>query len=93
MRVQQALAERAQGGAGELSAEDVALLDQWLAERPPVPAERAKALATERANVVATRLREQHGIPAERVTVGEAPGEPVVDGKPAVEVALGAVGD
>jgi hypothetical protein len=92
-RILAALAERAEGGPGTLDADDTAVLEEWLAARPPAAADAQQALAAERAQRVAAVLREQRGIPANRVTItkdvgatgGEAPA-------PVVRLTFGATG-
>ena len=61
-RVEKALDERAHDGEGKLDAEDAAMLDHWLDERPPIPAERLRALADARLARVEDALRAEHGI-------------------------------
>ncbi|MFN8643632.1 MAG: large conductance mechanosensitive channel protein MscL [Candidatus Binatia bacterium] len=56
----------------ELSAEDAALLDQWLAEIPAPTAAELQALADARVAAVETVLRDK-GIAAERIARGPAP--------------------
>jgi hypothetical protein len=87
-RVGEALAERAAGEKGELDDDDREKLDEWLAERPDVGQDGLAKLARERSAAVATLLRERHGIPAERVTIGDPKGE-VREGEPSVVVAFG----
>ncbi len=91
-RIVQALAERATGKPGELEGDDAAQLDAWLAERPAVPPARLQTLARERAAAAAAALRDQHGVAGERLTVGDAGGEPR-EGTPAVLIGFGAAGD
>ncbi len=92
-RILAALAERAEGGPGTLDADDTAVLDEWLAARPPAAPDAQQALAAERAQRVAAVLREQRGIPANRVTiakdVGAAGGEAPA---PVVRLTFGATG-
>ena len=88
-RILDALAKRAEGKPGDLSADDAARLDGWLAERPALPADRLVALARARTDTVATAFRERHGVPANRVTAADAKGE-AREGKPSVAVAFGA---
>ena len=91
-RITQALADRAAGKPGDLDRDDRARLDEWLAARPPIAKDRLGALARARAEAVVTLLRERHGIPATRVTVGEAAGEPR-EGTPSVLIAFGGAGE
>jgi hypothetical protein len=90
LRIQKALAERATGGAGELSDDDKNLLDQWIAERPHAGAEQARALAAARANAVGALLRDRHGVPPNRVTLGDASAQVANEGEPGVRVTFGA---
>jgi hypothetical protein len=92
LRIEQALAARADGKPGELSADDARLLDEWLGERPPLAPERLRTLATERANAVVVVLRDRHGIEGKRLAVGEAKGE-TGEGQPGVAVTFGALED
>ena len=91
-RILAALGGRAEGKTAELGEDDAKRLDEWLAERPALPPERLRALATDRAAAVTGILRDRHGIQADRVTATEAKGEPR-EGVPAVLIAFTAVGE
>jgi hypothetical protein len=95
-RVRAALGARAKDEEAPLPPEDEEALDRWLAERPPIPAERLDALAQARVERVETLLRERHGVGGERVSRG-TPGEaaaPEPDapaGQPEVRLELGSL--
>lgn len=78
-RLRQALEKRARGEPVALSPEDQALYERTIAA-VPVPDERLRALARERADALRALLTTRPGIEASRVTVGE----PAADGPPAV---------
>jgi hypothetical protein len=78
-----ALEDRARGEAGELDAEDQALLARYVAA-VTVPPERLAALARARAEALRDALAAQHGVDPARLDVaGPAP-----DGAPGVVVEL-----
>lgn len=88
--IRDALAGKAKGGTAALSADQRATLDRWVGEKTVSDAELA-ALAAARAVALRTLLAKDHGVDAVRVSLGE----PAVDrdqGKPAVQVGLGAGG-
>ena len=91
-RILKALTERGEGEEGKLDDDDKAQLDEWLAERPAVKPDRLRKLASERQQAVATALRDQHGIQAERLTMAESKPE-AREGSPSVLIAFGAVGE
>ena len=74
-RVEKALDARAHDEEGKLDAEDAAMLDHWLDERPPIPAERLQALANARLARVEEALRGEHGIEPNRIARREAPAD------------------
>jgi hypothetical protein len=88
-RVEKALDDRAHDKEGKLDPEDAAMLDHWLDERPPIPAERLKALADARLARVEEALRSQHGIEPNRIARGEPPADAPPSETPAVRVELG----
>lgn len=77
-RIRAALAARAQGLPGLLSAEDEEELREYLSERPPVGAAEVAALREARLTRVANRLSDYHGVSRRRVEVErvELPGVP-----------------
>jgi hypothetical protein len=83
-RIRGYLEARADDRQPELSAEDAATLDAWLAEIPAPTEEALQALAAARLVAVETVLRDK-GIAVERVTRGAAPEEP---SKPIVAIHL-----
>lgn len=83
-RIRAYLEARANDKKPELSAEDAATLDEWLAERPAPTEEQLQALADARIAAVEKVLAEE-GIEASRVTHGAPPEEPV---KPLVRIRL-----
>ena len=89
--IRRALEARAKDAPGDLSADDAATLDRWLAERPPIASERLHALVDARLSRAEAVLRESHGIEASRVTRSEPSIEPA-DGAPAVRIELGTAG-
>lgn len=84
-RLRGALRERAEGGAGELDAEDREVLERWIAAIE-VPDERREALARQRAEAVRDALLSRHGLDAERVQLGDP-----TEGAPGVVVGLAPV--
>jgi len=74
-RIRAAIAARADDEVGELSAEDAALLQTWLDERPPPSAEQVRRLGAARLAAVTAVLADK-GIPAARITSAEPGGEP-----------------
>jgi uncharacterized protein involved in outer membrane biogenesis len=91
-RVEKALEARAHDEEGKLDPEDAKMLDHWLDERPPIPAERLKALADARLARVEEALRSQHGIEPNRIARGEPPAGAPPSETPAVRVELGPAG-
>jgi hypothetical protein len=89
--IQRALDARANDEPGELSPEDAATLDRWLAERPALAPEELRALAEGRLASVEQVLREQHGIDAQRIARRE-PAADILDAAPAVTVQIGTAG-
>jgi len=89
-RVLEALTARAAGQPGEVSAEDAKRLDGWLTDVPPPPPAELAGLASARAERAVTVLRDEHGVDASRLTVGESHVE-ASGGKAGVRVGLGAV--
>jgi hypothetical protein len=85
--IRRALAARAKDEPGQLSPEDTATLDQWLAERPPPSLDQLRALASDRVARVEKVLKEK-GIDAARISRGEVSDEPV-EGPAKVKMALG----
>lgn len=83
-RIRAYLEARARNKRPELSAEDAATLDEWLAERPAPTEEQLQALADARLAAVEKALAEE-GIEASRVTRGAPPEEPA---KPIVRIRL-----
>src|SRR5881409_577496 len=69
--------------------EDAATLERWLNERPAPTPERLRTLTAERMTRLQAVLREQHGIPSERV-VRRDPSADVAEGAPAVRFEIGA---
>ena len=90
-RIRVALEARARDESGDLDAADAEALEHWLAERPPVPAERLRDLAVSRVERIEVLLRDQHGVATERVTRGEPAAGPTED-PPAVRFEIGPVG-
>ncbi len=84
------LQARAEDESGELSAEDAATLDEWLAERPPPSPEQLQALAAARLAAVEAELRDKD-IDAARLTLA-APPPALADGAPTVSIKLQAAG-
>jgi hypothetical protein len=91
-RVEKALDERAHDKEGKLDPEDAKMLDHWLDERPPIPAERLKALADARLARVEEALRSQHGIEPNRIAQRATPADAPAGETPAVRVELGPAG-
>jgi hypothetical protein len=81
-RLRSALEERARGETPELSDEDRAALERWIAS-VTVPRERLLALARSRAETLLARMAAEHGVAATRLPLGE-PGE----GEPGVTLEL-----
>ena len=75
-RIRAALAARAQGLPGLLSAEDEEELQEYLSERPPVGAAEVHSLREARITRVANRLSDYHGVSRRRIELerGEAAG-------------------
>src|SRR5438094_2844156 len=88
-RIRTALEARAHDAKGELATEDAATLERWLNERPAPTPERLRTLTAERMTRLQAVLREQHGIPSERV-VRRDPSADVAEGAPAVRFEIGA---
>src|SRR5207247_4926168 len=88
-RIRTALEARARDAKGELAAEDAETLERWLNERPAPTPERLRTLTAERTARLQAVLREQHGIPPERVGRRD-PAAEVVEGAPAVRFEIGA---
>ncbi len=82
-RVWAALQARGRGEAGELEAEDAALLERYVAA-VEVPSSRFEALAEERAEAARRALIEESGVDAARVI----PAPPRGDGEPGVRIEL-----
>jgi hypothetical protein len=89
-RIRDYLEARVADEQPELSAEDAAQLDQWLAEVPPPTAGDLQALADARLTAVETVLVQQ-GTAAARVVRGPTPPEPP-SGAPSVTLKLQAAG-
>ncbi|MBI1816737.1 MAG: DUF748 domain-containing protein [Deltaproteobacteria bacterium] len=89
--IQHALDARANDEPGELSPDDAATLDSWLAERPAIAPEELRALANGRLAYVEQALRELHGIDAQRITRHE-PAADILDATPSVTVQIGTAG-
>lgn len=70
-RIRDALDERAAGGPGRLDADDQALLDRLVAERPPIPEDRLLALSTARLTRALELLTGRHGVARNRVSVSQ----------------------
>jgi hypothetical protein len=85
-RLRSALAERARGQTPELSDEDRAALERWIAS-VTVPRERLLALARSRAETLLARMVAEHGVATTRLPVGEP-----TEGDPAVTLELTAAG-
>jgi hypothetical protein len=85
-RIRAYLEARGEDQTAELSAEDQATLDQWLAEKPAPTDEQLRGLAAARIAAVEAVLRDK-GIVAERMSAGEPAGEPA-EGKAAVTIAF-----
>ena len=80
-RIRDALDERAAGGPGRLSADDQALLDRLVAERPPIPEDRLLALSTARLTRALELLAGRHGVARNRVSLSRTP---TLDASPGV---------
>lgn len=74
-RIRDALEERAEGGAGRLDADDQAVLDRMVAERPPIPEDRLLALSTARLTRVLDLLTGRGGVARNRVTLSRTPAQ------------------
>lgn len=81
-RLRGALKERAEGGAGQLEAEDREALDRWVAA-VEVPDERREQLALARAEAVRDVLVSDHRVDRARVRIGDP-----TEGAPGVVVGL-----
>ena len=81
---------RAEDAKPELSADDQAVLQQWLDERPSPTGEQLRALAAARLAAVQSVLADK-GIAAPRITP-EPPSDTPVDGAPTVSLQLGTAG-
>ena len=68
-RIRDALEDRASGGTGRLDADDQAVLDRLVAERPPIPEERLLALSTARLTRVLDMLTGRNGVARSRVAL------------------------
>jgi len=88
-RVRKALEARANDEPGELSADDGAALDRWIAERPSIPPDQLEQLVAARTAAVEQALVEQHGIDAQRILRQPAAVSPV-EGDPTVGITVGA---
>ena len=86
--IRAALEARARDEEGPVDPGQAELLERWVAERPPIPPERLRALAEARLALVEVLLRERHGIGAERIARRE-PAAEASDDVPAVRLALG----
>lgn len=87
-RIRDALEERASGGVGRLDADDQAVLDRMVAERPPIPDERLLALSTARLTRVLDLLAGRNGVARNRVVLSRTPTLDVVPGVRARVTAL-----
>jgi hypothetical protein len=85
-RIRRALEARARDEEAPLEPDDAALLDEMLAEAPPLAADRLPALAEARLARVEMLLRERQGIGADRAMRGTAAAPP--EEPPAVRVEL-----
>lgn len=74
-RIRDALEERAEGGSGRLDADDQAVLDRMVAERPPIPEDRLLALSTARLTRVLELLTGRSGVARSRVTLSRVPSQ------------------
>jgi hypothetical protein len=84
-RIRQALKERADGRPGRLDPDDEAALQDMLAHRAPVDADRLAALAAARVTRVTTELADRHDIARARVVIADvgpndSPSPPAVRG-------------
>ncbi len=89
-RVEAALRARAEGGTGELAAEDAQALDRWLEAVPQPSPEQMRRLAASRLDYVAGALREGKGIDAARLVLVD-PSADLAEGAPEVKIKLGPV--
>ncbi|MGD9762343.1 MAG: DUF748 domain-containing protein [Candidatus Binatia bacterium] len=89
-RVGAYLRRRADEESAELSEEDAAALDGWLAERPTPGTDELRALAQGRLAAVQSALRDQ-GVDAARIALAEPAGTPA-GGAPLVSIKLYAAG-
>jgi hypothetical protein len=85
-RLRSALEERARGATPELSDEDRAALERWIAS-VTVPRERLLSLARSRVETLLARMVAEHGVPATRLPLGEP-----TEGEPGVTLELTAAG-
>ncbi|MFM8409712.1 MAG: hypothetical protein ACKOCT_05485, partial [Alphaproteobacteria bacterium] len=85
-RIRAALAARAQGLPGLLSAEDEEELQEYLSERHAVGADEIHALREARVTRVANRLSDYHGISRRRIEIER--GEAAAGGAPAVRLVV-----
>jgi hypothetical protein len=88
-RIAAALDARARDDVGELAAEDAAVLEQWLAERPPVEPARLQALGQSRLEHIRDLLVSRHAVAASQITLQPVPAE-LAETDPSVRIDLGA---
>jgi len=86
-RIRDALDERAAGGPGRLSADDQALLDRLVAERPAIPEDRLLTLSTARLTRALELLAGRHGVARNRVSLSRTP---TLDASPGVRARVSA---
>jgi hypothetical protein len=86
-RIRDALDARAGGGSGRLDADDQAVLDRLVAERPPIPEDRLLALSTERLTRALELLAGRHGVARNRVSLSRTP---TLDASPGVRARVSA---
>jgi len=88
-RIAAALDARARDDVGELAAEDAAVLEQWLAERPPVEPARLQALGQSRLEHIRDLLVSRHAVAASQITLQPVPAD-LAETDPSVRIDLGA---
>ena len=87
-RIRDALQERGAGRPGSLDADDEAVVDELIAQGPPIADDRLAALAAARLTRVTSALTAEHGIAVARVLTADPVG-PVTATTPAVRARIG----
>ena len=88
-RIRDALQERGAGRPGSLDADDEAVVDDLIAQGPPIADDRLAALAAARLTRVTSALAAEHGVAAARVLTAD-PAGPVTATPPSVRARIGA---